>query len=546
MHTIRIKLLLLYAFMGLFLSCYKNEKEPLEPLTEEIIFDENDINGYYAERALNHIYGILPQGFNRIDGSFLDAATDDAISSERTNDIEILGKGLQNPALTIDAAFSSNYGGIRKVNLFLSKIDVVPISDAIKNYWKAEARFLRAMFYFELIKRYGGVPLVGDQILGLNDNIQISQSSFEQCVQYVVSECDAIAPLLKKEPLSAVDIGRATQGAALALKSRILLYAASPLHNPSGDEAKWQVAMNAAKAVMDLNYYALLGNFVNLFITRSSTEVILSYQSDRNQDIEKNNAPVGYASNNAGSGMTSPTQELVDAFPMKNGKLITDPTSGYNPANPYADRDPRFNATIFYNGSKWLNRDVETFDGGKDKPGGLIVQTRTGYYLRKFMPDLSTASGYSNQDHNFIIFRYAEILLNYAEAANELGQTNIAYTQLTAIRKRAGITAGSDNLYGLKAGMTKAEMREAIRLERRLEFAFEEQRFWDARRWKIAETVFNRMLHGVKIVQTGAGQFSYEVVNAAPVVFIAPRMYFYPFPFSEIQANPALVQNPGW
>lgn len=528
------------------IGCSKMEKEPLEPLTEDIVFDENDINGHYAYLALNHIYSHLPQGFNRIDNAFLDGATDDAIASERGSDIEILGQAMQSPTQTIDVRFAENYNGIRKANLFLSKIGVVPISDSVKNYMKAEARFLRAMFYFELIKRYGGVPMVGDQILDLNNNAQIAKSSFDQCVQYVVSECDAISGMLRKEPLPVNETGRATQGAALALKSRILLYAASPMNNPTGDIAKWQAAMDAAKAVIDLNYYTLNANFINLFVSRSNTELILAFQEARSQDVEKANAPIGYAGQNASSGRMSPTQEMVDAFGMNNGKAIADATSGYNAANPYVNRDPRFYATIFYNGAAWLNRGVEIFEGGQDRPGGIVTQTRTGYYLRKFMGDFANTGNYTNQDHNFIIFRYAEILLNYAEAANEVGQTAIAYMQLTAIRKRAGITAGTGNLYGLKASMSQSEMREAIRLERRLELAFEEHRFWDARRWKIAETAFNTTLHGVKVTQPSAGVFNYEIVPVATLSFAAPKMYLYPFPYVEVLRNKALVQNPGW
>lgn len=531
---------------ALMVSCSKREKVPLEGLTENIVFDKTDSIGANADLFLNNIYSHLPNGFNRIGDAFLDAATDDAVSSLRNSDIEILGRGMQSPTLTIDEAFFENYTGIRKVNLFLSKIDVVPVTDAVKGYFKAEARFLRAMFYFELVKRYGGVPLIGDQVLDLDSDLKTPRATFEQCVQYIINECDAISPLLRKEPLATNFVGRATQGAALALKSRILLYAASPLNNPNNDPAKWQSAMDAAKAVMDLGYYALLGNFMNLFLQRSNTEIILAYQSARSQVIEADNAPPGYSNTNAGAGLMSPTQELADAFPMRNGRAISDPASGYDPDAPYTNRDQRLTFTIFYNGSRWLGRNVETFTGGIDMPGGLITTSRTGYYLRKFMGNFAEAANYTVQDHNFIIFRYAEILLNYAEAANELGFTDIAYTQLKAIRARVGITAGNGNMYGLKAGMPQEEMREAIMLERRLELAFEEHRFWDARRWKKAETWFNKTLHGVKITRLSETEFQYTPIEAGYVAFKAPQMYWYPFNFREVQQNTGLTQNPGW
>lgn len=539
-------------------SCKKYEEVPVEARTEDVVFDAKDINGFFAEQALTNVYTFLPKGFNRIDNSFLDVATDDGITSQVASNIEILSKALQSPNQTVDDAFATNYTGISKANLFLSKIDVVPVAALTKQYWKAEARFLRAMFYFELIKRYGGVPLLGDKVLSLSDNTTMPRNTYAECVAYIVSECDAISGLLRKEPLAnpAAETGRITQGAALALKARTLLYSASPLNNPTNDPAKWAAAAAASKAVIDLNYYALNASFVAAFNTRTDKEVILATQQAKNQTLERANSPVGYFTELIiANGLTSPTQELVDAFPTINGKAITaDPKSptnltGYDPLNPYANRDPRFNATIFYNGQAWLGRSVETFDGGKDRPGGFQVQTKTGYYLRKFLPDLSTASNYGAIDHNFIIFRYAEILLDYAEAINESGDVlanrTAAYAQLTALRKRAGITAGTGSLYGLTANMTQSQMRDAIRLERRIELAFEEHRFWDVRRWKTAEVDFNKMLHGVKITKPTPTTFAYQYVNATNIAFKTP-MYLYPISYTELQNNKALTQNPGW
>ncbi|MXV13778.1 RagB/SusD family nutrient uptake outer membrane protein [Hufsiella ginkgonis] len=538
---------LAFAFLQ---ACTKNEDIPLEQRTEDVIYDKTDINGVYAEQALTNIYTFLPKGFNRVGNAFLDAATDDAVASDLvSNNINLLSKGTQSSTQTADEAYATNYGGIYRANLFLSKIDIVPVLTTTKQYWKAEARFLRAMFYFELAKRYGGVPLIGDKVLTPDDNAALPRNTYDQVVQYIVTECDAVSPLLQKEPVT--QSGRATQGAALALKSRVLLYAASPLNNPGNDPAKWTAAAAAAKAVIDLNYYALNSSFVAAFVNRADKEVILGFQQAKNSNLERANAPIGYTTDlYASTGTTSPTQELVDAFPMNNGQAINAAGSGYNAATPYANRDPRFNATIFYNGAQWLGRAVQTYEGGSDKPNTAVTQTKTGYYLRKFLPDLSTASNYGLVDHNFSIFRYAEMLLNYAEAINESGDVlanrTIAYTQLTNIRKRAGITAGAGSLYGLKANMTQAEMRDAIRLERRIEMAFEEQRFWDVRRWKTAATDFNKILHGMKITMTAPGIFTYQVVSVEPIVFIAPRMYLYPFAFPELQANPALTQNPGW
>ncbi|WP_256009247.1 RagB/SusD family nutrient uptake outer membrane protein [Desertivirga xinjiangensis] len=536
-----------------YTACQEAEEFPLEVRTEELIYDQMDINGQLAEQALTNLYTFLPKGFNRINGAFLDAATDDAVSSQLSGDIHILAKGYQNQFEVVDEVFAHNYTGISRANLFLSKIDVVPVSETFKQYWKAEARFLRAMFYFELIKRYGGVPLVGEDIFEMEDKISLPRNSFAECAQYITAECDAVSGLLRKDAalVPANELGRITQGAALALKARTLLYAASPLNNSANDAGRWQEAADAAKAIIDLNYFNLNSSFSGIFTTRNVKEAILSVQSAKSSSLEQANSPVGYYSDlYKSNGTTSPTQNLVEAFPMLNGRGIHENGSGYDEQDPYTGRDPRLEATVFYNGQEWLGRPVETFDGGKDRPGTALIQTKTGYYLRKFLPDLSSASNYPAADHNFIIFRYAEVLLNYAEAINEaadaVANRDIAYAQLKAIRGRAKITAGDGSLYGLKGNMTQDEMREAIRLERRLELAFEEHRFWDVRRWMTAETEFNKMLRGIRITKTADGSFSYHVEAVESLVFQAPQMYRYPIPFAELQANKALIQNPGW
>lgn len=205
------KILLALLLTGLFInSCKKYETEPLELLTEDIVYDKMDVNGTYADRALTNLYTFLPMGFNRIDNSFLDAATDDAVSSEQSSNIEILSQALQSSTQPVDDNFASAYTGIYRANLFLSKIDIVPVTAAIKQTWKSEARFIRAILYFELVKRFGGVPLLGN-VFTFNDNINISRNSFAECMQFIVAECDSINGTLKKEPVTAVETGRITQ-----------------------------------------------------------------------------------------------------------------------------------------------------------------------------------------------------------------------------------------------------------------------------------------------------------------------------------------------
>jgi hypothetical protein len=231
---------------------------------------------------------------------------------------------------------------------------------------------------------------------------------------------------------------------------------------------------------------------------------------------------------------------------MLNGLAITETGSGYNAANPYLNRDPRMAVTVFYNGLRWLNDTTRTFEGGKDKPNSaaISVQTKTGYYLRKFLGNFTNGTTYSATSHNFNIFRYAEILLNYAEALNEVGRTEDAVNQIKLIRTRAGITAGTGARYGIKTGITQAEMRTLIQNERRIELSFEEHRFWDIRRWKIADRELNGAVNGMRIVRNG-NTFTYTPFLVKNIVF-QNRLYHMPLPYDETTKNLALIQNEGW
>jgi starch-binding outer membrane protein, SusD/RagB family len=542
-------------------ACRKENNGPAENYTEDYIFDPVDQNGIVAQQVLANIYTHMSNGFNRVGGDFLDAATDDAIPSRYGATISAITDANLNTGHP-DDAWESNYAGIRKVNLFMSRVGAVP-KPAEVAIWKGEVRFLRALFYFELLKRYGGIPIAGDTVYKSGDVIDLPRNSFEACVNYIVTECDAIKGVVRAEPIANADFGKASRGAVLALKARVLLYAASPLYNggvpaeaspsqrsvmgyASFDPERWNKAAQAANELLTLNVYPLEGSFNNVFLNRKNNEVILPYLRATTTDLERVNGPVGYSDASSGAGATSPTQHLVDAFPMLNGKPITDPTSGYDAANPYNNRDPRLGNTVLRNGAMWLNRPLQTFEGGLDKPNRGNVQTRTGYYLRKFLGNFSTATQYAAQNHNFPVFRSAEVMLNYAEALNEYsGPVTAVVTQITNLRKRAGMAAGADNRYGVPAGITKEDMRELIRNERRIELAFEEHRYWDLRRWKRAADALNKTLTGVRITQSGS-TLTYEPLNAAPIRFLAPQMYYYAIPRLELTRNTNLIQNYGW
>jgi hypothetical protein len=466
---------------------------------------------------------------------------------------------------------------IRRANVFLANVDKSPISAGLKKQTKAEARFLRAWYYSILVKNFGGVPLLGDKILALDEQFNQARDSYEACVDFMVSELDAIAGDLPTE-YDAQNYGRITRGACLGLKSRILLYAASPLFNGgsvgtteaqkkvtaylNADPGRWQKAADAAKAVIDMNQYALYEDnttapgfgFNRVFLMRKNTEFILPGMQGPNKNMEGFTLP---KSRNTGTTQTAPSQNLAEAFGMNNGKAITDPTSGFNPNDPYVGRDPRFNYTFIFNGTPWYTSSgtktpIFTYDGAAND-GYTTVTWATGYWWRKMLDDNITAQSGPNTERVLPLIRYAEILLNYAEAANEMGNTSIAYDQLKLIRKRAGIAAGGDGLYGLKSGMTKEEMRAILMNERQVELAYEDHRYWDVRRWKTAPQNQNVDMKAMKITRTVTNpgnivSYTYQSVPISTNVthVFKDFMYLFPIMQTELAKNPTFIQNPGY
>lgn len=553
----------------LFLLCVSAcDRRTLEPedtsagwLRDDYVWDVTDKNGQLAAFFLNHAYSYLPNGFNRIDGDYLEAATDDALPSRINTSVENYTNGRVSVTRNPDPYWNYSYEGIRHVNIFLKNVDVVPVREEMKVYWKAEARFVRAMMYFELLKRYGGIPLVGDQVFKPTDDLELSRNTYEECVNYIASECNQIKDKLRLQTaITDAEWGKVSRGAALALKSRLFLYAASPLHNGGQVETDptkrvltgyatpkaglYDSVLAANAELRAQNYYKLHTAYSTTFTAKKNLEIILAKQDANNFRIETNNAPIGYATPAVSNGRTSPSQNFVNAFPNLDGSPYTGGTAN---ADQYLNRDPRLSATVFHHGTRWLSRQVELFEGGRDKPnrGGSTVQTRTGYYLKKFMGDFTSGTAYGNVSHNYPIFRYAEILLNEAEALNETGQVEEAVKQIIEIRKRAGIRAGADQRYGIPAGVGAGELRSLIQNERRIELSFEEHRFWDIRRWKIAEEVLSSVIEGVEITKDEGDSYTFSPLTVGQLLF-DKRLYHLPIPYSETIKNRRLIQNEGW
>lgn len=478
------------------------------------------------------------------------------------------------------------YTNIRRANLLLLKLPGTPLSAALQARVKGEAKFLRAWYYTQLIICYGGVPSVGDNVYGKDDIINLPRETFSSIVDYISDELDEAAGLLPTVYPNDIDYGRITKGACLALKSRLLLYAASPLFNggstttdpqlvplvsyPAASTSHWQAAADAAKVVMNSGTYSLSVDnvtapgygFYNVFLQRVNPEYILGFYRPPNRDFEGYYNP---RTRGGSSNRSLPTQDLVDCFPMKNGLQPLNPdgtvniASGYTESNPYLNREPRFNYSIIYNGSLYTNNSgsnlspVYTFvNGAGTIPAPTQTNdafgsgTTTGYFSRKMCDVTISANSGSNTNRAWPLIRYAEILLNYAEAINETGQTALAYPILVQLRERAGIDAGLDGLYGLKAGMTVAEMREVIRNERRIELAFEDHRWHDIRRWKIAMVTNNQYNRVMKITKNSNGTYTYERTQSIRRHNFRPEMYLLPIPATEVQKMPAMLQNPGW
>jgi starch-binding outer membrane protein, SusD/RagB family len=502
---------------------------------------------------LNTAYAGLINGYSVDgDGALLASASDEAVNSNQNSSINIINNGTWSALRTIDNQYSNMYGYIRRTNLFLENSTtsaIVPASDIPK--LKGEAYFLRAMYHFELMKRYGPI-IIATRSFETSDDLDLPRNSVDQVVAQISADCDEAAKVLPASQADqpAADKGRATAGAALALKSRALLYAASPLYNTNGDAAKWTAAATAARQVMDLNKNSLLtlAQLANLWdfsvaASNYSPEVIFATNVSATNSIERDNAPIGYE----GRGRTNPTQELVNAFEMRvSGKPISDVTSGYSATDPYSTtgttaRDPRLALFIIYNGQSFKSRPVETFTGGRDNIPTNTNNTKTGYYMRKFLSESAawaTGTTAVNRNRPWIFFRYAEILLNYAEALNEVsGPVTEVYSAVNQIRNRAGMP-------NLPAGLTQAQMRDRIQNERRVELCFEGHRFFDVRRWRKGPEFLNRPVTGVQISRSGT-TLAYTPITVENRVFLE-KNYLYPIPQTELIRTTQLKQNPGY
>lgn len=515
-----------------------------------------------TKQYLTYAYSLLPEGLNRFSGgALLGAATDDACFAIESSNIQQFNNGSWNALSNPDNVWDRYFAGIAKcctllensnhVNLDISRLDPakrVEYENNLKDIrmWRAEAHFLRAYFNFELLKRYGPIPIIKSTLDINKDYSDTPRPTMKEVVEFIANDCDMAADSLELTPWRNMNdaFGRATKGAALALKSRLLLYAASPLYvdfgdideaNKPSDATLWKAAADAAKAIIDLNQYELAPAYDDLFKNDfQNKEYIFVRRYPSNSDFEKSNFPVSYG----GKGGTNPSQNLIDDYEMLDGTAFdwNDPVKA---AHPFENRDERLLATVLMNGVLFKGKRVATYPGGADAMPNPNA-TKTGYYLRKFLNEnVNIQTGGGSDGHVVPLFRLAEIYLNYAEALNEYDPTNpdIA-VYLNKIRERV-------SLPDVPSGLTQEQMRTLIHHERRVELAFEEHRFWDVRRWKVASSTLGAPVKGVKITQDDAGNFTYSPVQVEQRVF-QPKMYWYPIPQSEVLKLHHWEQNKGW
>ena len=510
----------------------------------------------------NACYTSLQYGYTSLDNNLFAATTDEAQQTVTTGNTLVYNLGSMNPNSNPESGLYKNYyDGIRAVNFFLKyaeKGDALlvlgrdtitdPASLVIDRqnlkWYIAEAHICRAYYYAELIKRYGGVPII-TKTLQEADNLYVPKSSYEEVVEYIVSEIDNYKARLqvnwKTSSYSAND-GRFTLGSALAVKARVLLYAASPLHNSTNDVAKWQRAAAASNEVMSTAGlgYVLNASYGGYFIgatALTSNECIYAIRRSADNGPEVRNYPIVTPGGNSG---LCPTNNLVSAYEY---------TGTPDPKNPYLNRDPRLAATIVTNGSTWNSRVIDQSPGGTDDMA-LANTSKTGYYLKKFLTDNLNLQKGGTALHAWVAYRYGAVLLDYAEAMNEAygpdvipaGFTKSARQALKMVRDRASATLP------VISTTVVSDFRNVVKHERLIEMAFEDYRYWDLLRWKDAATVLNQPVTGVKVVSKDAfGVYTYQTVNVATRTFNAAANYYYPFAYSEIvNSHNTLVQNPGY
>lgn len=576
----------------LFSSCVNYlEPYPNGNRTTEDIWSNQDM----VQGLVGQCYDNMPRNYNDNEGIYLDGTTDDVVITSTTNTMTRLAVGAlptsQDPFRTY---WDRDYRSIYLVNLFLKDrrgyntrfLVNAHLDSLVKNRLQGEAFALRAWFQWDLLQKFGGKGVNG-QLLGfpivlqpidIQTEVNLSRNTYDDCVKQIIADCDSAykyLPIAHRDYLVPNVNDRVYAGSrywgrfdgitARALKAMVYLTWASPRFNPTNDVSRWELAAKNAKEVIDfkLKVDAVTNGFsptkqVNWFDPNHPGIVFSSRYNNANDAMERMFYPGGFQ----GTGSVGATQELVDAFPMKNGYPITDPRSLYDPAKPYDNRDPRFYATIFHNTAKAVKINTtttmytfENWLGGKDA-AGPAVNSRTNYHIKKmvFMGLNWSDNSINRQPHSKFFIRWAHMVLAFAEAANQVEGPTGSRFGLSAKDAMAYLRAqpNTDGVKGFTpdpyltevAAAGKAAFNEFVKNERRIELCFEGQRFFDMRRWTTNLTELNKPVHMAKITKNADGSFTYKLDE-----IVETRSYqsaYLPIPYDEILRMSNLVQNEGW
>jgi len=548
--------------------------------------DYNEYNVYdkdYVTKNFTYVGNLMTAIYRQVDydfgnyysGAILGSASDESEYAITGNSIEGFYNGSWSPTNAKSAIWSDSYTGVADCNLVLKEFQGLTFDELVLNSdydqqmyryqnYKHEARFWRAYFYFNLVRQYGAVPLITENMTTDQKNTA-SRTSADSIFNYIFTECDDIKNSIVKDysnlgamALNEQETGRANNLAVLALKARAALYWASPLFNKNNDKERWHTAALYNKQLIDsceargmklATTYESLWSKDNWSDAKITSEIIFGRRAGSISTFEGYNYPVGIEGGNGGN---CPTQTMVDAYEMKSTGLgINETGSGYDANNPYAGRDPRFGVTIAKNGdTSWPSSNtvaLQTYYGGLNAEP-LTGGTPTGYYLKKHCHSaisLASNSKYKTDNHTWITFRLGEFYLNYAEAvykylgSPDLTSGDLAMSAVSAVNKtrvRAGMPI-------FPTGMANDAFWTKYKNERMVELAFEGHRFWDVRRWKEAATYF-KSIQEMKLTKNADGSITYTRNTVSRQW--DDKMYLFPIPQTELMKNKNLTQNPGW
>ena len=513
-----------------------------------------------VKQSATNVYGYVRDGLADVEETMLDAATDDAVYVWETNNIKRFYDGSWSPVNLIDDRWDDLYAAIAAANYFLENCpEDFPEAKYQDNYaedlkqlknYPFEIRALRAYFHFELLKRYRSIVIANRSFTKEEVNT-LEPATYDRAVEWIVDECDAIIPSLPVTYSGSYygEVGRVTRGMAQALKARVLLYAASPLNNPTGDRTRYLRAAVAAKEIIDSGVYSLIDEQTTN--NASAKGLIFGKLCPLSSTFEAANFPIGYEGGNTG---ICPSQNMTEAFDMRNGTVFNRNDEGHwrNLLNA-SMRDPRFAKTLLYNGALFKDQYIQSYTGGRN---GLPLDgaSVTSYYLYKHIQEETSfvAGSETYFQHVYPLFRYAEVVLNYAEALGAATQ-NAAFTgtldvdgvdvafdlspleALNQVRTRYGMPA-------IASVVNYDSFETRLRNERRVELAFEGHRFWDIRRWKIGPQTTR--LYGLEITNAN-GSISYTRKLVQERIW-DDKMYYYPLSEAELYNNRNLIQNEGW